>query len=70
MRLYNDLSDDKISEEMQIVMLQNSVRGIPELAVIQTQASGKGSAHVAQLVSEVADLAEDNKDDLQLQVPL
>lgn len=24
----------------------------------------KGAAHVAQLVSEVADLSEDNKDDL------
>ena len=36
--------------------------------MIQTDASGRGSAsgsvHVAQLVSEVADLSEDNKDDL------
>jgi len=31
---------------------------------------GKGTAHTAQLISEVADLSEDNKDDLQLQVPL
>lgn len=34
--------------------------------------SGQGRVHVhtRQLVSEVADLAEDNRDDLQLQVPL
>ena len=38
--------------------------------MILNGASGKGSVHVAQLISEVADLSEDNKDDLQLQVPL
>lgn len=34
--------------------------------------AGQGRAHVhtAQLVSEVADASEDNRDDLQLQVPL
>ncbi len=38
----------------------------------QGQAEGQGSAHahVAQLVSEVADLSEDVKDELKLQVPL
>jgi len=34
------------------------------------QAGGKVHIHTAQLVSEVADTSEDNRDDLQLQVPL
>lgn len=34
------------------------------------QESGKSHVHTAQLVSEVADASEDNRDDLQLQVPL
>ena len=34
------------------------------------QTSGQGKVHVSQLVSEVADASEDNRDDLQLQVPL
>jgi len=40
--------------------------------VVSNDVSGKvtGHAHVAQLISEVADLSEDNRDDLQLQVPL
>lgn len=34
------------------------------------QEGGKVHVHTAQLVSEVADASEDNRDDLQLQVPL
>ncbi len=34
------------------------------------QEGGKAHVHTAQLVSEVADASEDNRDDLQLQVPL
>ena len=40
--------------------------------MIQTKnlEGGKTHAHIAQLVSEIADESADNKDDLQLQVPL
>ena len=46
--------------------------------MIQTEGTSQGQGtntnkahvHTAQLVSEVADLSEDNRDDLQLQVPL
>lgn len=55
------------------VELDSSITTEADLAAEATQAAGnKGTAtaHEKQLVSEIADASEDNKDDLALQVPL
>lgn len=51
---------------------QTQKDGLESTNMVQTKEEGKNSAHVhtSQLVSEVADASEDNRDDLQLQVPL
>eukprot|EP00356_Strombidium_inclinatum_P011500 CAMPEP_0170482176 /NCGR_PEP_ID=MMETSP0208-20121228/2310_1 /TAXON_ID=197538 /ORGANISM="Strombidium inclinatum, Strain S3" /LENGTH=495 /DNA_ID=CAMNT_0010754983 /DNA_START=166 /DNA_END=1652 /DNA_ORIENTATION=+ len=41
-----------------------------DTVMLQTSGQNKGGAHVSQLVSEVADISEDVRDDLKLQVPL
>ena len=55
------------------VDLDSSITTEADLSSEATEATenkGKAKAHEKQLVSEIADASEDNKDDLALQVPL